>query len=521
MTISRLALVSLAVSAAFAAPARADDLIQVYREARGYDAQFASAQAALDAGRERLPQGRALLLPTVTASAFLNYNDVYRGAQFIPNPIPGRPSILQPGTDQSVNFNSNGWQVQLSQPIFRWQNIVQYQQAEFQVMQSEAQYANAVQDLVVRVAQAYFDVLAAQDNLDFVRAQRRAIGEQLAQAKRNFEVGTATITDTNEAQARFDLNTAQEINAQNEVEVRRRVLAQYIGRMPERLAPLRFGVLLDLPAPNNLEEWAKAAAEQSYNVRVQEAAYEIARKEIERQRAGHLPTLDAVATYSEGTNLNRAFVGPNQINQQIYALQLTVPIFQGGSVLSRTREAASNAERARQDLENARRTATLDAQRSFLAVSNGLAQVKALEQALTSSEVSLASNRVGYEVGVRINIDVLNAEQQVTSTRRDLAAARYNTIMSGLRLKQAAGTLSEEDVIRVNTLLAQNAQEAVGPQPGSGSRTPAGEPALNAPIQAPPGAVPPGVPMPGRPGARPQGNPAALPPAAPPPAPKR
>jgi outer membrane protein len=254
---------------------------------------------------------------------------------------------------------------------------------------------------------------------------------------------------------------------------------------------------------------------------VQEAAYEIARKEIERQRAGHLPTLDAVATYSEASNQNRAFIGPNNIAQQIIGLQLNVPLYQGGSVLSRTREAASNAERTRQDLENARRTATLDAQRSFLAVSNGLAQVKALEQALTSSEVSLASNRVGYEVGVRINIDVLNAEQQVTSTRRDLAAARYNTIMSGLRLKQAAGTLSEEDVIRVNTLLAQNAQEAVGPQPGSGSRTPAGEPALNAPIQAPPGAVPPGVPMPGRPGARPQGNPAALPPAAPPPAPKR
>jgi outer membrane protein len=515
MTTTRLTFAALAVAAAFATSAHAEDLLQVYREARGYDAQFASAQAALDAGRERLPQGRALLLPSVTANAFLNGNSVYRGP---PTPVPAL-------TNRTVDFNSNGWNVQLTQPIFRYQNIVQYQQSEYAVVQAEAQFGNAVQDLVVRVAQAYFDVLAAQDNLDFVRAQRRAIGEQLAQAKRNFEVGTATITDTNEAQARFDLNTAQEINAQNDLEVRRRALAQYIGRVPERLAPLRFGVLLDLPAPNNLDDWAKAAAEQSYNVRVQEANYEIAKKEIERQRAGHLPTVDAVVTYSEGTNQNRAFVGPNFITQQIYGVQVNVPLYSGGSVLSRTREAAANAERARQDLENARRTATLDAQRAFLSVSNGLAQVRALEQALTSSEVSLASNRVGYEVGVRINIDVLNAEQQVTSTRRDLAAARYNTIISGLKLKQAAGTLAEEDVIRVNSLLAQNAQEEIGIQRGAGSQTPAGEPALNAPIQAPPGAIPRGLqapappasgtPMPVRPGTRPQGEAVPARPAAP------
>jgi outer membrane protein len=492
MRTARLSLIALA-AATLATPARADDLLQVYREARGYDAQFAAAQAALDAGRERLPQGLALLLPTVSANANTTWNDA---------------TIVRPGQGlrQSADWNAYSWGVQLTQPIFRWQNLVQYQQAEFQVMQAEAQYANAVQDLVLRVAQAYFDVLAAQDNLDFVRAQGRAISEQLAQAKRNFEVGTATITDTNEAQARFDLNKAQEISAVNDVDVKRRVLQVYIGRIPERLAPLRFGVLLDAPGPNNLDQWATAAAQQSYTVRAQEAGLEIAKKEIERQRAAHLPTVDVVASYTDSVNQNLAFVGRSRVDQEIYGLQFNLPLFAGGSVLSRTREAAANAERARQDLENARRTATLDAQRAFLSVSNGLAQVKALEQALASSEVSLASNRVGYEVGVRINIDVLNAEQQVTSTRRDLAAARYNTIVNGLRLKATAGTLSEEDVIRVNGLLAQNAQEEIGPQPGAGSPTPAGQPPLNAPVQAPRGALPTDTKPQVRPGTRPPGE---------------
>jgi len=441
-----LTAIAIAVAALVGGPARAEDLLQTYREARGYDAQYAAALASLDAGREKRPQGLALLLPTVNAGANTNWNVLDQN-------VPPPPRV--PGQRTTFDYNSNGWFATLTQPVFRWQNIVQYQQSEFQVMQAEAQFANAAQDLIVRTAQAYFDTLAAQDNLDFVRSQRRAIAEQLAQAKRNFEVGTATITDTNEAQARFDLNTAQEIAALNDLEVRRRALTQLIGRLPERLAPLRSGVLLEVPGPNNLDEWSAAAAGQNYNVRVQEAAWAIAKKEIERQRAGHLPTLDAVATYQQNVGQNVALLAGqrSQVDQQIYGLQVNVPIFAGGSVLSRTREAAANAEKARQDLESARRVATLDAQRSFLSVSNGLAQVKALEQALVSSEVSLASNRVGYEVGVRINIDVLNAEQQVTSTRRDLSRSRYDTILNGLKLKAATGTLSEEDVIRVNELL--------------------------------------------------------------------
>ncbi len=429
--------IALAIGALLAGPAAAEDLLSVFRQARGYDAAYAAAKAALDAGREKRPQGLALLLPTVNASANTAWNEVQNKT-----------------TNRDFNFNTHSWQVQLTQPIFRWQNIVQFQQSDFQVMQAEAQFANATQDLILRVAQAYFDVLSAQDNLEFTRAQKRAIAEQLAQAKRNFEVGTATITDTNEAQARFDLVIAQEIAAINDLEVKRRSLQLVIGRLPDRLATLRPGVLIEVPGPTAMDTWLKAAEAQNYNVRVQEAAWEIAKREVERQRAGHYPTVDGVITAQNSLGANTQLTGVrSEFDQQIYALQLNLPIYAGGAVLSRTREAASLAEKARQDLENARRTANLDASRSFLSVTNGLAQVKALEQALASSETSLQSNKVGYEVGVRINIDVLNAEQQVTSTRRDLAKARYDTILNGLRLKAAVGALSEEDLERVNTLL--------------------------------------------------------------------
>ena len=361
--------------------------------------------------------------------------------------------------NRDINFNSNGWNATLTQPIFRWQNLVQYQQSTFQVLQAEAQFSQAMQDLIVRVAQAYFDVLAAQDNVEFTKGNKVAVGEQLALAKRNFEVGTATITDTNEAQARYDLAIAQEIAAINALEVTQRALQQIIGQFPDSLTPLRSRVLMELPQPNVMDDWVKSARSSNMVVKGNEAVLEIASKEIERQRAGHYPTLDAVATYQENTTLNpaAAFAGVNiqraEVHQGIVGLQLNIPIFAGGSVLSRTREAVALKEKARSDLESSRRAAEFNARQSYLNVTNGVAQVKALEQALTSSEVSLQSNRVGYEVGVRINIDVLNAQQQVLQTQRDLARARYDTILNGLRLKNAAGSLTEGDVEGVNRLL--------------------------------------------------------------------
>ncbi len=424
--------------------ASAEDLIQVYRDAQRYDAVYAAARHALEAGRERLPQGRALILPTLNLSANATASRIDSESR---NPAIVPDFVRRP--------ESTGYTLTLAQPIYRPQNWLQYRQAEFQVAQSEAVFGQAGQDLIVRTAQAYFDVLAAQDTLELVRAQKAATSEQLAQAKRNFEVGTATITDTHEAQARFDLISAQEIAAQNDLENRRQALTLITGREYPDLRRLRADVKLAPPNPNTMESWVDLAEKQSYPVQAQAAATEVAGLEARRASAAHLPTLDVVATHGQvGQNATtQSAVGSDVMSTSI-GLQFALPLYQGGALTSREREAAALSLRSRQDLENARRTAALSARQTFSTVINGITQIGALEQALVSSQSALDSNKLGYEVGVRINIDVLNAQQQLFSTRRDLAVARYNTITNQLRLKAAAGSLREEDLEEVNRALA-------------------------------------------------------------------
>ncbi len=429
----------------FAGHLHAADLLQVYRDARANDAAFASAQATLKAGRERLPQGRALILPTINLTGSTSYTDgdVRSG---VPN------AVFVPRV-----FSSNAWTVSLNQPLFRLGNWAQYEQAEFQVAQAEAQFGLSSQDLIIRTAQAYFDVLASQDSLAFIRAQKAAITEQLEQARRNFEVGTTTITDTHEAQARFDLSTSQEIVAQNDLEIRQRALQLLIGKFPGALSPLRQQLQLSPPQPSDMETWVDTAQRQNFTVRVQEAAVEISSREVARNRAGHYPTVDLVGSY--GNTAVTGSTGANPLGSDIKSatigLQLALPLYAGGATSSRIRESLALQEKVRSDLESSRRQAALSARQSFLGVTNGMAQVRALEQALLSSETALASNKLGYEVGVRINIDVLNSQQQVFSTRRDMSRARYDTIMNGLRLKAATGNLSDADLEEVNRLLAQ------------------------------------------------------------------
>ena len=436
---------ALALAAALCAapPAVAEDLLQVYRDAKSFDAQYASARSALQAGLEKLPQGRALLLPSITATASTTTNHLGID-RYGPNPVP----------QSARTFYNRNYQLTLSQPIYRPQNWLQFDQAEQQVRQSEAVFGQASQDLIVRAAQAYFDVLAAQDTLALVGAQKAAISEQLAQAKRNFEVGTATITDTHEAQARFDLASAQEISAQNDLDNKRKALAQIAGKDYAALRPLRGAVALSPPNPNNMGDWVALAEKQAYAVVIQDAATQIASLQNKIARYGHYPTVDLVGSYQQ-TEQTGSTISANssQLNSGVFGLQLSVPIYQGGAISSREREAAANYAKAKQDLENARRASVLSAQQSYLSVINGVAQVRALEQALVSSQSALDSNKLGYEVGVRINIDVLNAQQQLYSTRRDLAVARYNTITSHLRLKAAAGSLREEDLEEVNRAL--------------------------------------------------------------------
>jgi len=425
--------------------AAAEDLFQVYRDAQRYDAAYSAARQSLEAGREKLPQGRALILPTLnlTGSATRSRFDVETN-----------DPALSPAFTRMTN--QTAYTLTLTQPLYRPQNWLQYEQGEFQVRQAEATFSLAYQDLVIRVAQAYFDGLAAIDTLNLVRAQKAAISEQLAQAKRNFEVGTATITDTHEAQARFDLSSAQEIAAINDLESKQRVLQQLTGKVYTELKHLRPDVKLAPPNPANMESWVQLAEKQNYSVQQSEAATEVAAREARRTSAAHRPTLDIVGTYGQNTDNGNltSFIG-RDVNTAQIGVQLAFPLYQGGSLSSKEREAAALSLKSKDDLENARRGAALSARQTYLSVINGIAQVGALEQALVSSQSALDSNRLGYEVGVRINIDVLNAQQQLFSTRRDLAVARYNTITNQLRLKAAAGSLREEDLEDINRALAQ------------------------------------------------------------------
>ena len=425
-----------------AAPANGADLLEIYRLAQSADTQYAAARAAWSAGQEKLPQGLAGLLPSATVSASTQQSDRELRSR---DPTVGATS---------GRFNSNSVSLSVSQPLYRPQNFVAYDQAKTQVVQADAIFSQAAQDLILRVAQAYLDVLLAQDTVEFAQAQLTAIGRQLEQAKRNFEVGTSTITDTHEAQSRYDLTVSLEITARNDLELRKRQLELLIGRPAPGLSVLGKRFELRLPEPNNMDRWVAEAGDNNLQVRINRASLEFASQEIERNRAGHRPTIDAFATYSDsgaGSGVQGGF--GTDTTSKVVGVQLAVPLYQGGLTSSRVREAVANEDKARQDLENARRTAELTARQTFLGVTTGIAQVRALEAALVSSQSSLDSTRLGQEVGVRTQVDVLNAQQQLSQTRRDLAQAKYNYILALLRLKSAAGQLVEQDLALVNAWL--------------------------------------------------------------------
>ena len=423
----------LALSVAFSPVALGGNLSDTFRDALAYDAQFASARAAYQAGLEKLPQGRAGLLPNVNVSGNVRYQDVS-------------------GEVQDNSFDSNSIGINAVQPLYRKQNWVQYEQARLQVKIAEIQLTAAEQDLILRAARAYFDVLQAQDNITFIQSQKAAITEQLASAKRNFEVGTATITDTHEAQARFDLATAQEIAEQNNLQIRLRALEKLIGKPADALYVLAEKAPIKPVDGGSIDDWASRAAASNLQAEIQRIAKAIADKELERNRAGHYPTLDAVASYF--VNNNQPFgAQPLDIRSATIGVELNLPVYQGGLTSSRVRESVANQEKARQDVEFATREATLQSRQAWLNINSGAARVRALEQALVSSEAQLESTRLGLQVGVRTNLDLLDAQQQVLSARRDLAGARYDFLLAGLALKAAVGTLGITDLVEIDQYL--------------------------------------------------------------------
>jgi len=431
-------LLALAIAAA---PVAAADLIEVWRDAQGHEAAYAAARAQRDANLEKLPQGRAGLLPTIGLGANTTWND-----------IDSTPRAT--GVTRGVSYNSNGWSVSLTQPLFRWQNWVGFKQAELVAGLAELQFGQAGQDLVLRVAQTYFDVLLAQETLATAQAQKTAFAEQLEAAKRNFEVGTATITDTHEAQAKHDLAVAAEIAATSDLAVKRQALYTLTGKPTDALKGLRPGVAIAAPTPADAVQWETAAEAGNLGVQAAATNLEVSRREVEKQRAGHYPTLDLVASHGQsGSGYSSTLGGGIDSRSSTLGLQLAVPLYAGGAVVSREREVAALYAKAQADLDNARRQAALAARQAFLGVNAGLAQVKALEAGVASSRLAVESNKLGYEVGVRINIDVLNAQSQLFDTQQKLAKARFDTLLAQLKLKAAAGTLGEADLAAINALL--------------------------------------------------------------------
>nr|WP_090657639.1 TolC family outer membrane protein [Nitrosomonas marina] len=428
------------IGAASSSASRAANLMDIYQEALEKDAQYQSARAVYQAAQEKITQGRAGLLPSVNLSATRQTQEV--------------DTTLGP----PVTIQNRGIVISATQPLIRFENFIIYSQSKTQVSQAESQFVLAAQDLILRVAQAYFNVLDAQTDVEVAEAQKTAILKQLEQAQRNFEVGVATIVDTNEAQARFDLTLSQEIAARNALEISKRALQSIINRFPGQLASAHeiSTELLSLPYIS-MDEWVAAAEAQNYMIKIQQAAYDLANKEVKKAWAQHYPTVDLVAQYSDQTGVGGAITGRGiDLTSKSIGLQLNLPLFQGFGTQSRVREAIANQEKAQHDLENTRRDMMLQVRQQYLNVTNGIAQVKALKQALVSSQTQLDSTMLGQEVGVRTEVDVLNAQQQFYSARRDLAKAYHGYLMSRLRLSAEAGELDEEVLKQINVMLQGN-----------------------------------------------------------------
>ena len=442
-----LPIVVAAALAAIGGTARAQSLVEVIEAARTYDAGYLGARSNADAAEYRYQQSRALHLPSASL-------DVAAQRQVQNTPY------TQPS---SQSTDTGGATVNAQQILFNRQNDIAIDEAQKSVEVARLQMQASEQDLMVRVAQAYFNVLAATDALTTVQANKSAISEQLASAKRNFEVGNATITDTREAESRFDLATAQEIGSINDLQVAHVTLDHLVGRNGVTPHPLALPITLPPVQPSQAQDWVNLTEGENPLLKQAHLNFDISQLETARAKAGHLPTITAGAslgkTYahsevsSSSPQLAGAFGGWGSGNA--VSVTLSVPLFSGFAIQNRVKETIALEDRARTDLEGTRNTTTLATRQTFLGVEALRAQVKALEAAEASSQVQLDATKLGYKVGVKVNLDVLNANLQLYTTQRDLAQARYNYVLATLKLRQAAGTLTQNDIVAANALLTR------------------------------------------------------------------
>ena len=428
---------TLALLTAFSGGAQAQSLSALYEAAKGHDATFKAARSQYEATLAKAEQAKSLLRPTAGLGGNVSETDLDN----------------QSNSAGDRRFGTRNLSVSGSQPLYRPANQASHAQGMKQVDLAQAQLKAAEQELMVRLSQAYFDVLTAQESLNFVKAQKSAVAEQLAAAKRNFEVGTSTITDTREAQARFDLVTAQEIAADNDLQVKRLALDQAVGTA--QVKPLGLQAQADIARlhSGSIESWVAQSEANNTSLAQARIALEVAQLEIDKAKAALQPTLDLNASYGMTRYRNGNISSQPNTNAATIGLAFNLPLYTGQASQNRIKETVALQDKARNELDAAQRNVAQATRTAFFGVQSGLSQIKALQAAEASSQSALDANKLGYQVGVRINIDVLNSQSQLFQTKRDLAKARHDVLLGQLRLRQASGTLKADDLQNVTNLL--------------------------------------------------------------------
>ena len=435
-------LAGLPLLAALAMPVNAADLLEIYTLAEQHDPQYKQAIAANLATQEQRPITLSRLLPTLSLSA---------GATRAEDDIS--PGAFTVGATSNVLVSdSHNYSLSLSQPLFRWDLYLDFQQTDNVIAQSNAELLGSQQDLIIRATEAYFGMLAAEDNLEFARSDKLALSRQLEQAKQRFEVGLTAITDVQEQQAGYDRSVATEIGAANGVDNAREVLREIIGEYIFEYNKLTQELPLLSPEPESIDEWTATALEQSLEVVAGRYAVENARDEIGIQRSAHFPTLELNGSAGYSRSDGGRF-GSSKIHSNSIGVRLNVPIYQGGFITARTRESVQRLEEQIQRLERAHRNAQSQTRQAYLGVISGISEVDAFKQALVSAETALEATEAGFEVGTRTAVDVVTAQRATSQARRDYARSRYDYLLDTLRLKRAAGILSSDELAQVNQWL--------------------------------------------------------------------
>lgn len=432
--------------------AHANDLMRVYDLAVQNDATFRAAQFARDAAIEAKPQARAALLPQISGAFSYGYVDTTGSVQQADvdangNPIVVERSINNSGTDETLS-------VTLNQSLFSLENWRRLQQADRQVALAQAQYRSQEQALVLRTAEAYFGVLNAQDSLRSARAEKAAVERQLEQAKKRFEVGLSAITDVQEAQARYDLTVATELQAEQTLSAAREALNEIIDAPAGEVATLQEDIPLPAPNPDNADRWVEAALESNLDLLGARLNYEIAVRSVQAAKAGHLPTLGLQGGYRDNTSESGSF--PQDAESASVAATLSIPIFSGGLTQSNVRQAIATREQRDAERDGSARLVERNTRDAYQGVVTGAARVKAFKQAVISSRTALEASETGLEVGTRTAVDVLNAQQQLYAAERDYLQSRYDYLLSVLRLKAAAGRLTGNDLQEIDQLLIES-----------------------------------------------------------------